>query len=67
LGGGQKRAAVALKVAKGGAVGGGATPLPDYDDLDTPTVIRNRRVGQKLDTQAADYLDIPAFLRRQAD
>ncbi len=67
LGGGQKRAAVALKVAKSGAAGGGVAPLPDYDDLDTPTVIRNRRVGQKLDTQAPDYLDIPAFLRRQAD
>lgn len=59
LGQGQKRH-VALKVAKGASV-------PDYDQLDTPTVIRNRRTGTKPEIAAADYLDIPAFLRRQAD
>ncbi len=68
LGGGHKRAAaVAIKVAKGGAPAGVAAAAPNYDDLDTPTVIRNRRVGEKPDARAADYLDIPAFLRRQAD
>jgi len=65
LGQGHKRATVALKVAR--TATGGAPPAgPNYDDLDTPTVIRNRRVGTKADT-SADYLDIPAFLRRQAD
>jgi len=43
----------------------------DFKDLERPTVIRNK---QGADEQAAakagdnmDYLDIPAFLRRQAD
>lgn len=43
---------------------------PDYTDLDTPTVKRKRAVGDGLaedgDTME-DLLDIPAFLRRQAD
>lgn len=41
----------------------------DYKDFDRPTVIRNQDVGQDKspDEQAPDYLDIPAFLRRQAD
>ena len=66
LGQGHRRA-VALKVAKAASAGPGGPVGPNYDDLDTPTVIRNRRVGAKVDTTAADYLDIPAFLRRQAD
>jgi len=43
---------------------------PDYGALDRPTVIRNKVVGDSLATGAdgsMDYLDIPAFLRRQAD
>jgi cell division protein FtsZ len=44
---------------------------PDYRDMDQPSYIRNRRVaaGGGGAEQAADldYLDIPAFLRRQAD
>ena len=44
-----------------------------YDALDTPTVIRNRRGAQQAAVQgvaadpAGDLLDVPAFLRRQAD
>lgn len=46
---------------------------PNYDDLDKPTVIRNQRSRENaapaLDPRERDmeYLDIPAFLRRQAD
>jgi cell division protein FtsZ len=41
----------------------------DYAQLDKPTVQRQRAVGDGLrqDVQADDLLDIPAFLRRQAD
>jgi cell division protein FtsZ len=41
----------------------------DYAMLDRPTVQRQRAVGDGLRTEAeaADLLDIPAFLRRQAD
>ena len=44
--------------------------VPDYGVLDKPTVIRNRAMTQgksELKQQDLDYLDIPAFLRRQAD
>ncbi len=47
----------------------GTGPL-DYEQLDTPTVIRNRRSGHGESPRgeaALEYLDIPAFLRRQAD
>ncbi|PIP78882.1 MAG: cell division protein FtsZ [Gammaproteobacteria bacterium CG22_combo_CG10-13_8_21_14_all_40_8] len=38
---------------------------PDYQNLDTPTIIRRQNPGKnKVDTDM-DYLDIPAFLRRQ--
>ncbi|MGA7540997.1 MAG: cell division protein FtsZ [Steroidobacteraceae bacterium] len=41
----------------------------DYAQLDKPTVQRQRAVGDGLrqDVQGEDLLDIPAFLRRQAD
>ncbi|MGH8220708.1 MAG: cell division protein FtsZ [Steroidobacteraceae bacterium] len=41
----------------------------DYAHLDKPTVQRQRAVGDGLrpDADAQDLLDIPAFLRRQAD
>jgi cell division protein FtsZ len=41
----------------------------DYAALDKPTVQRQRAVGDGLrpDTETEDLLDIPAFLRRQAD
>jgi cell division protein FtsZ len=46
--------------------------VPDYSDFERPTVIRNAVVNgtDEVDLQAdkdLDYLDIPAFLRRQAD
>ncbi len=44
----------------------------DYDKLSRPTVIRNRASGDRdryLSNEASDmdYLEIPAFLRKQAD
>jgi len=41
----------------------------DYGKLERPTVIRKQVAGDKYGTSATDmdYLDIPAFLRRQAD
>lgn len=48
----------------------------DYNQLDRPAVLRRRAVSQgnvavdqsrDSDEQDVDYLDIPAFLRRQAD
>lgn len=54
---------VKLVQAAGGTV--------DYRDFDRPTVMRNQQT-EKKDINSAiekdpDYLDIPAFLRRQAD
>lgn len=50
------------------AAGGGAV---DYKDFDRPTVMRNQS-NEATNTRSTmendpDYLDIPAFLRRQAD
>ncbi len=42
----------------------------DYGQLDRPTVIRNKVAGERYSSDgesSLDYLDIPAFLRRQAD
>ncbi|MDH5444897.1 MAG: cell division protein FtsZ [Gammaproteobacteria bacterium] len=42
----------------------------DYGQLDRPTVIRNKAASDKYNSESdgsMDYLDIPAFLRRQAD
>jgi len=42
----------------------------DYHKLERPTVMRNQaapKVATELDTKDIDYLDIPAFLRRQED
>ena len=65
LGLGQKRQQP-YKVIKTGT-GGPA----DYEQLDTPTVIRHRRSEARAATSAPEggieYLDIPAFLRKQAD
>ena len=46
--------------------------LPDYNELEKPTIIRNKVVNDPYgpsgqEAQDMDYLDIPAFLRRQAD
>ena len=43
---------------------------PNYADLDRPTVHRKRAVGDGVTDLGEDYeelLDVPAFLRRQAD
>jgi cell division protein FtsZ len=49
----------------------GRAPLagPDYAALEKPTVQRQRAVGDgmRVDMSNEDLLDIPAFLRRQAD
>jgi cell division protein FtsZ len=41
----------------------------DYSALDKPTIVRQRAVGDGLHSapEAEEMLDIPAFLRRQAD
>ena len=41
----------------------------DYKELERPTVIRNKNSGGNVEQKESDpeYLDIPAFLRRQAD
>jgi len=49
----------------------GTNGAADYEALDTPTVIRHRRMDRGGERVAAagglDHLDIPAFLRKQAD
>jgi len=51
----------------------GADGTPDYDKLDRPTVERQRQalrrsnLAEDLDDPEYNYLDVPAFLRRQAD
>ena len=46
-----------------------SNPGPDYAGFDTPTVRRNKAVGDGLRSEPdpEELLDIPAFLRRQAD
>jgi cell division protein FtsZ len=43
----------------------------DYKKLDRPTAIRQKVVGDSVevpaDKDSMEYLEIPAFLRRQAD
>jgi cell division protein FtsZ len=51
-----------IKEANGGEV--------DYRELDRPTVMRNQAAADRhagLDETSLEYLDVPAFLRRQAD
>jgi cell division protein FtsZ len=64
LGQEKQRSKQPYKVVKTG------TGTTDYEDLETPTVIRNRRTERPMAVQteaAIEYLDIPAFLRKQAD
>jgi hypothetical protein len=60
----EPRAEVGMRVVR-------RTPLSssDYAALDKPTVQRQRAVGDGLRAEAdpEELLDIPAFLRRQAD
>jgi cell division protein FtsZ len=63
---GQEKRKQPYKVIKTG------TGTTDYEHLDTPTVIRNRRHERTAPTPVlseggVEYLDIPAFLRKQAD
>ncbi len=63
---GQEKRKQPYKVVKTG------TGTTTYEHLDTPTVIRNRRHDRPAPAQAlaeggVEYLDIPAFLRKQAD
>jgi cell division protein FtsZ len=43
----------------------------DYKKLDKPTAIRQKGAGNSIatpqDKKSIEYLEIPAFLRRQAD
>lgn len=49
-------------------VGRSATGTPNYSELDKPTVQRQKAAGDGLGRPVTeDLLDIPAFLRRQAD
>ncbi|MDA1107541.1 MAG: cell division protein FtsZ [Proteobacteria bacterium] len=46
------------------------SPVADYRELDIPTVSRNKLGGERFASggdSSLEYLDIPAFLRRQAD
>jgi len=47
----------------------GPMSASDYSALDKPTIVRQRAVGDGLRTEveSEELLDIPAFLRRQAD
>jgi cell division protein FtsZ len=56
--------------------GRGSDPMPDYRELSRPAIIRRNGLShdggaaRKLDISSdkdQEYLDIPAFLRRQAD
>jgi cell division protein FtsZ len=61
---------------RGGESGGGmragrvrGASAPDYSGLEKPTIVRQRAVGDGLrnEPEGEELLDIPAFLRRQAD
>ena len=75
LGEAQLPSVVVDNAHEGDHVEEGSAGRPDYDDLDRPTVLRKKRrvsSDQELRSEEAqnkdsDYLDIPAFLRRQAD
>ncbi len=62
---GQEKRKQPYKVVKTG------TGTMDYESLEVPTVIRNQRTSAPRGVVGADggieYLDIPAFLRKQAD
>jgi cell division protein FtsZ len=60
---GQEKRKQPYKVIKTG------TGTTDYETLDTPTVIRHRRMDRVPETVSGglEHLEIPAFLRKQAD
>jgi cell division protein FtsZ len=67
------REAAAARTADTGqhraARGRGPLTPSDYSALDKPTIVRQRAVGDGMPAapEAEEMLDIPAFLRRQAD
>ncbi len=66
------RCATASRVGRCGVVRARpsrALSASDYSALDKPTIVRQRAVGDDLRAEAdsEELLDIPAFLRRQAD
>ena len=62
----QKTGTDNMPVSNGNSGNSGA---PNYKDLDMPTVFRNNRAGtlEALQQSGMETLDIPAFLRKQAD
>jgi cell division protein FtsZ len=60
---GQEKRKQPYKVIKTG------TGTTDYEALDTPTVIRHRRSDRAVEAAGSglEHLEIPAFLRKQAD
>jgi cell division protein FtsZ len=70
LGQGVGKAERPMKVVRRAASPPPKTREPNYTDLDKPAVARKRAVGDGMtghDSSLEDLLDIPAFLRRQAD
>jgi len=59
----------AEQMAQRSAKARGPMTPSDYSALDKPTIVRQRAVGDDLRAEAdpEELLDIPAFLRRQAD
>jgi cell division protein FtsZ len=59
----------AEQMAQRAAKARGPMTASDYSALDKPTIVRQRAVGDDLraDADPEELLDIPAFLRRQAD
>jgi len=65
------RAAEIQKPVRPVAVAKKADGSTNFDELERPAVMRKKAVGQQFGVEPEggnmDYLDIPAFLRRQAD
>ncbi len=60
----------ALRTGTDNAPVQGTSGGPNYQDYDTPAVFRGRDASrriQAMESSGMDHLDIPAFLRRQAD
>ena len=58
-----------MRVVRRAATASGSPSAPDWTQLDRPAIQRKAAVGDGLrpDVDGEDLLDIPAFLRRQAD
>jgi cell division protein FtsZ len=63
------RASESASMSMRSARGRGPMTPSDYSALDKPTIVRQRAVGDGLHMapESEEMLDIPAFLRRQAD